>query len=260
MQHAAGAFFPKPRAGKVRRLRRTPRQIRRVLSEWRNCDVLLEIVARQQRHTRSEAKRRAWIIVCDDLRRKRTKEVARAVEKLPRHDLAGYANLAHRVLGQSSEEAPEVILRRLCESVECAWTKWRSALVRAQETRAVEDLHGFRVATKQLRYRIELLYGVGHQDLKAQLRRLAGLQDALGVWHDREMLHHAVAGAIARGAVLLNETPAVRILLGELEKDRMRQTAAVEKVFHLASEQPVRQPIDSGSANPALELEQNTPR
>jgi hypothetical protein len=34
------------------------------------------------------------------------------------------------------------------------------------------------------------------------------------------VLHYAVAGAIARDAVLLNETPAMRILLEELEKDR----------------------------------------
>jgi CHAD domain len=36
LQQAVSAFFPKPRSGKVRRLRRTPRRIRRVLGEWRN--------------------------------------------------------------------------------------------------------------------------------------------------------------------------------------------------------------------------------
>ena len=77
LQQAISAFFPKPRPGKVRRLRRTPRRIRRMLGEWRNCDVLLEIVARQQRRTRSEAKRRAWGFVRDYLLQKRSKEVAR---------------------------------------------------------------------------------------------------------------------------------------------------------------------------------------
>ena len=81
LQQAISAFFPKPRSGKVRRLRRTPRRIRRVLGEWRNCDVLLEIVARQQRRTRSEAKRRAWGFVRDYLLQKRSKEVARGGEK-----------------------------------------------------------------------------------------------------------------------------------------------------------------------------------
>ena len=45
LQQAVSAFFLKQRSGKVRRLRRTPRQIRRALGEWRNCDVLLKMVA-----------------------------------------------------------------------------------------------------------------------------------------------------------------------------------------------------------------------
>ena len=56
LQQAVTAFFPKPRSGKVRRLRRTPRRVRRMLGEWRNCDVLLEMIARRQRRTRSELK------------------------------------------------------------------------------------------------------------------------------------------------------------------------------------------------------------
>jgi CHAD domain-containing protein len=78
LQQAVSAFFPKPRSGKVRRLRQTPRRIRRALGEWRNCDVLLEMVAKQERRTRSEAKRQAWAFVRDYLRQKRGKEVARA--------------------------------------------------------------------------------------------------------------------------------------------------------------------------------------
>ena len=62
-----------------------------MLGEWRNCDVLLEIVARQQRRTRSEAKRRAWGFVRDYLLQKRSKEVARAEKKLLRQDLGNYA-------------------------------------------------------------------------------------------------------------------------------------------------------------------------
>lgn len=250
VQQVVSAFFPKPRSGKVRRLRRTPRRIRRVLGEWRNCDVLLETVARQQRRTRSEAKRRAWAFVRDYLLHKRSKEVARAGKKLLRQDLGDYAALAHRVLAQSPEESSEILMQRLGDSVEGAWTKWQSALVRAQETRAVKDLHALRVATKLLRYRTELLYDVGHRDMKGRLKWLAHLQDALGEWHDRQVLHQAVAEAIARAEVLLNEMQVVRILLGEVEKDRKHESIEVEKVFHLATEQPGRQQMDSCNQNP----------
>jgi CHAD domain-containing protein len=248
LQQAVSAFFPKPRSGKVRRLRRTPRRVRRMLGEWRNCDVLLEIVARQQRRTRSEAKRRAWAFVRDYLLQKRSKEVARAGKKLLRQDLSSYVALADKLLGQPTDERPEILMQRLCDSVQEAWTQWQSALTRAQETRAVNDLHVLRIATKDLRYRTELLYDVGHRQLKAQLKWLADLQDALGVWHDRQVLHQAVAAAVARAEILLKELQTARILLAELETDRSRQSQDVEKIFRLAIEHPGRREMESWSA------------
>ena len=238
LQQAVGALFPKPRSGKVQRLRRTPRRIRRALGEWRNCDVLLEMVAKQERRTRSEAKRQAWAFVRDYLRQQRGKEVARAEKKLLRQDLGDFAALAQRLLGQPTEETPEVLTARLRDSAQRAWSKWQTALSRAQETQAVEDLHGFRIATKDLRYRIELLYDLGERQLKARLKWLADLQEALGIWHDRQVLHQAVAEALAHAEVLLNEMQAARILLAELEKDRSLQAKEVEKIFRLAMEPP----------------------
>ena len=220
LQQAVSALFPKPRSGKVRRLRRTPRRIRRALGEWRNCDVLLEMVAKQQRRTRSEAKRRAWALVRDYLLRKRSKEVARAGKKLRRQDLGDYAALSQRLLGQPAEENPEVLMQRLRASVQERGSIGKPLWARAQETRAADDLHALRIATKDLRYRTELLYDVGHRQLKAQLEWLAELQEAIGVWHDRQVFHQAVAEALSRAEILLNEMPAVRILLAELEKDR----------------------------------------
>jgi len=250
LQQAVSALFPKPRSGKVRRLRRTPRRIRRALGEWRNCDVLLEMVAKQQRRTRSEAKRRAWAWVRDYLLQKRSKEVARAEKKLRRVDLGGYAALSQRLLGQPSEEIPEVLMERLRGSAGRAWRKWHNALSRAQETRAAEDLHGFRIATKDLRYRTELLYDVGERQLKAWLQWLADLQEALGVWHDRQVLDQAVAEAVARTEILLKELPTSRILLAELETDQSRQSRDVEKIFRLAMEHPEGKQLESWSANP----------
>jgi CHAD domain-containing protein len=242
LQQALGAFFPKPRSGKVRRLRRTPRRIRRALGEWRNCDVLLEIVERRQRRTRSDAKLRAWGFVRDYLLQKRAKEVTRAGKKLRRQELADYAALAQKLLVRPAEESPELLMQRLCDGVEGAWTEWQSALTRAQETGALGDLHAFRIATKNLRYRTELLRDVGHKHLKAQLKWLANLQDAIGVWHDRQVLYQAVAKAVARTETLLHERPTVRILLAELEKDCKRERAEVEKIFRLAIEHPKRLP------------------
>ena len=122
LQQAIDALFPKPRSAKVRRLRRTPRRIRRALGEWRNCDVLLEIVARQQRRTRSEAKRQAWTIIRDYLLQKRAKEIGRAGKKLLREALGDYAARAEKVLRQAGDESPEILMQRLGASVSGAWT------------------------------------------------------------------------------------------------------------------------------------------
>ena len=245
LQQAIDALFPKPRSAKVRRLRRTPRRIRRALGEWRNCDVLLEIVARQRRRTRSEAKRHAWEFVRDYLLQKRSKDVARAGNKLLREDLGDYAARAERVLRQAADESPETLMQRLGDSAQEAWIAWRSGLARAQETRATADLHGLRIATKVLRYRTELLYDAGAKQLKAELKSLADLQDAIGVWHDRQVLHRAVAEALARAEVLLNEMQAVRILLAELQKDRSRQADEVEKIFRLAMAHAANHPMET---------------
>jgi len=238
LQQAVSAYFPKPRSRKVRRLRRVPRQIRRALGEWRNYEVLLEIVAGQQRRTRSEGKRRGWEFVRDFLLQRRAKEVPRAGKKLLRHDMADFAALAHKLLSQPADENPEVVMQRLRDNVEGAWSDWQAALDRALETRAVGELHRFRTATKVLRYRTELLYDVGYMQRKAELKWLAELQDAIGVLHDRQLLYQAVARAVAREEVLLNELPTARILLAELESDRKHERVDVEKIFRLACERP----------------------
>ncbi len=247
LQQTLDALFPKLRAAKARRLRRMPRRIRRALGEWRNCDVVLELVARQQRRTRSDDKRQAWIIIRDHLLRKRAKAVARAVKRLLRTDLGDYAARARKVLRQPSDESPDLLIKRLGDSVHGAQIAWQASLTRAQETRAPGDLHGLRIATKVLRYRTELLYDLGAKNLKPQLKWLAALQDALGVWHDRQVLHQAVAEALAREEVLLNEMQAARILLAQLQKDRVYQAEAVEKIFHLAMERSPDQWMTSGS-------------
>jgi CHAD domain-containing protein len=222
-----------------------------MLGEWRNCDVLLDLVSRQQRRTRSDLKKQAWELVREHLLQTREKQVARVGKKLPRQDLVGYAALARALTGRPPHESPEILIERLCGSVQRAWTKWQSVLARAEKTRAVNDLHAFRVATKDLRYRTELLYDLGHKELKPQLKWLEELQDRLGIWHDRQVLNEAVARALARPELLLNELAAVRMLLTELEKDRSRQAQDGETILRLATEHPGRKEMESWGVNPS---------
>jgi len=238
VQQAVNALFPKPRAGKVRQLHRTPRRVRRALGEWRNCDVLLDLVRRRLRRARSEAKRRAWELVHAYLLEKRNAEIARARKKLLRQDPAGYANLARWLLDHPPSEVTDTIMARLHESVTDAWNGWQSALAHAQDTRTVSDMHALRVATKALRYRLELVHDVSPERMKLELTWLADLQEALGAWHDRQLLQQAVAEAVGRADTLLNELTSARILLGELDAARRRPARDVDRIFALAREAP----------------------
>jgi hypothetical protein len=76
------------------------------------------------------------------------------------------------------------------------------------------------------------------------------LQETIGVWHDRQVLHQGVAEAVARAEVLLNELPTARILLAELESDRSRDSEDIENIFRLAIEHPGRKQMESWSENP----------
>src|SRR5262245_36986720 len=211
------ALFPKPRSGKVQQLRRMARRVRRALGDWRNDDVLLDLVARRERRVRNDAKRRAWEFVRAYLIEKREADTARGRKKLLRQDTGDCADLARRLLDHPSAGSAGSLDRRLSDSVQGAWAQWQAALARAQDTRAVTDLHAFRVASKRLRYRVELLHELGHGRMKPQLTWLEGLQGALGTWHDRQLLHQAIAEAVGRPDILLNELPIARLLLAELE-------------------------------------------
>jgi len=238
LQQAVSAFFPKPRSGKARQLRRTARRVRRALGDWRDCDVLLDLVERRQRRARREAKRRAWELVRAYLLEKRSTERGRARKKLLRQDADDCTALVRWLLDHPPAGGARPLGQRLSGKVRDAWAEWQSALARAQDTQAVADLHGFRVATKDLRYRLELLHDLGLEPMKRQLRWLADLQGALGGWHDREMLHQAIAEAVGRPAIVLNALPSARVLLAELETERSRPPKDVERIFRLALEHP----------------------
>src|SRR4029453_4087110 len=130
------AFFPKPRSGKVRRLRRTARRVRRALGQWRKRDFLLELVGRQQRRARGEAKRRAWEFVRAYLLEKRSAESARARKKLLRQDPADCAALARRLLDHPPANSAGPLGPRLSPGVRRAGGSWRPAPARRPATGA----------------------------------------------------------------------------------------------------------------------------
>ena len=246
LQQSVTALFPKPRPAKVRRLRRPLRRVRRFLGEWRNCDVVLEMVLREQRRTRSKAKRQAWEQVRQHLLQKRSDQVARARKKLLRQDLVDFSGRIGKLIDQPrDEENAEALTVRLRAGIEAAWSRWESSLAQAMKTREPRDTHALRIATKAMRYRTELLHDLGDASTQPLLGWLKELQETLGLWHDRQVLYQMIAEALARPEFLLQESDAARTLLTVLEKDRSQQGTATDKIFRLALEHTGRKQMET---------------
>lgn len=238
LQQSLTALSSKSPKKRVRRLRQTLRGVRRTLGEWRNCDVALDLLARERRRTRARTTPDCWKPVAEYAGEKRSRQITLAQRKLRKYDLADFSRRVQKWLDQFEEAKDGEALAALGASVETGWRQWHSALARARKTCETDDLHRFRIASKRLRYRIEMLRDLGNKDVRPVIQWLKALQEAVGLWHDQQSLRAVTAEALARPEFLLAESEAARSLLAELEKHRLRQSEAVEKIFHLAETPP----------------------
>ena len=240
VQEGITALFPRPRPKKVRKIRRGLHQARRILGEWRNCDVVIALVEKKQRRARSPVKKSAWELAHRRLVDRRARQMSLAHRKLSKHAWGDFAARLEKLLDRSARQTDNELTAALGGSVEAARNQWRSALDRAKKSGADADLHAFRIAIKRFRYRIELLRDLGDKETKPTIRWLKRLQQALGKWHDHQIRDQMMAEVLARPEILLREFEAVRVLLGELAKDRRRQEAVVQEIFRAADELPQR--------------------
>lgn len=235
LQQTLAALFPQSRARRLRTLRRTLRDSRRALGPWRNCDVVLQRLERKQRQTRSAEKRRAWALVVASVRKSRRREIRRARKRLVRLGLFELTEDVETLLKapgparQTAEVSP-------VEIVAPARAQWQEALTRALEDRRPENIHRFRIETKRLRYRIELLRDLGAKDTAPSLGWLRGLQDALGGWHDRLELGRRIADSLASPELLHDQPRVSIILLTELEKENRLAASELDELMHEASD------------------------
>jgi hypothetical protein len=77
-----------------------------------------------------------------------------------------------------------------------------------------------RIATKRLRYRVELAGELGEVDAEPLLDWCRNLQERLGAWHDHQILQRSMADALGRPEVVLSDLGAVQIGLAELDRER----------------------------------------
>jgi len=236
LQQRLSVFFPKPRSNKIRKLRRDLRRIRRRLGEWRNCDVLLGLVACESNAADNPEKAGAWKLVRDYLAERRSQQIRRCRRKMQKYDRPDFFAKLEKILSALPDQEQTRLRERARDAENAARQKWQAALSQAAASYAPRDLHAFRIATKRLRYRAELIRQLGDGNRSAVLDSLKTIQDLLGKWHDRQSLQVVIAEAVAQPELLIREPVLARVALQELERIQVDEEKQARDIINFACE------------------------
>ncbi len=210
LQQVLDLLYPKPRTHELRNFRRQIRRSRRALGDVRNGDVLLESVGRTLSRKRS-ARRDAWTAVHNYLLKRRSEDFGRAMRKFGKMNLAVfYVNLKELLqrdkVNDHSEDphayaagaANPTFANNLTGALESTWNRFEDQIAQSHRHSRPEVIHGARIATKRLRYLLEVFREFevpGSADALISLRQL---QKYLGDWHDLEILEQMMIEMLAR--------------------------------------------------------------
>jgi CHAD domain-containing protein len=234
LQQALRVITPKPKPAKSKKTIRVLRQVRQALGPCRNLDVNLGLIREKRQHAAAGMIQRAWEMVEGDLEEKRQSLLERARRTVAYHDIFAFIERAKAVLkaADHDDEAFETsAIGKLEETVSESMTTWEEAFATAYEQRDASALHGFRLASKKLRYRAELLVDLGQGNTRPMVDELKKLQRALGDWHDRWVLMRQVAEFVAQPEFLADHPDLSRILLAEMEKEQQRNESAIDQLL-----------------------------
>lgn len=219
LQQVLDLLYPAPRPREIRRLRRKLRRCRRTLGEVRNCDVLLDRVETTL-HRKQAGYRDVWTAVAHYLHQRRTESFEKALGKLSKVNLAVFyvrlktclavngaspASDAHTHAGHHAPHLPpienttaEPFSDLVAQALDRVWKGFETQIDLSHRDPRAPVLHGVRIATKRLRYLIEVIHAfevLGSAELLAWLRKL---QQHLGEWHDLEVLEQMMIEMVAR--------------------------------------------------------------
>jgi CHAD domain-containing protein len=253
LQQVLDLLYPKPRAQEVRRFRNQIRRCRQLLGEVRNYDVMLEIVSRSLARKRS-ARREAWTAVQHFLLLRRSETFAHTIRKVGKLnlsvlyvDLKEYlqrASTPDRVTAQPGqpEEAPHAELGLdLNRALELVWNRFESQIAHSHRDSHPEIVHGARIATKRLRYLLEVFHEFGAAGSADALICLRQLQKDLGDWHDLVVLEQVMIEMLARTEFLRDHLTLAMHVQKLILRNRENRVALEEKYYRLSGDSPEMQ-------------------
>jgi CHAD domain-containing protein len=213
LQQILDLLYPKPRPRGLGGLRQRVRRARRCLSEVRNCDVLLERVEKQLAAKRA-SRREIRLALRQYLRDRRAESFEKSLRKLGKVNLAvfylelrrflapgpGARGGARRGRHQAAAEelTPELFYQHIGMALERVWQAFETQLALSHRDPRPAVLHSTRIATKRLRYLLEVVAAFDVPAAQENLRWLRQVQRRLGEWHDLEVLEQMMIEMVAR--------------------------------------------------------------
>jgi CHAD domain-containing protein len=225
---AFGVTFQDRLGEKTRmRLEKQLKRLTKIVGPLRDLDVLVALVEQRAATAVSDIERAALEHLLETLDERRSLAAAGAVTRLRKLELEALSDRLRRaardvVAGLGPDEAQRAYARMLLEGLIVAAAEQEPARDGIEH---VEQLHGLRIAIKELRYALEFLEPVLGQHFATLYARAEALQELLGMHHDLTVLGEIVskqsqhlaarsrpalaAGLQQAGAALLAERRAV---------------------------------------------------
>ena len=249
LQQVLDLLYPDPQPQMVRRSRKQIRRCRQLLGDVRNCDVMLEIVNRSLARKRS-ARREAWTAVQHFLIMRRSEAFLVAVRKVGKLNLSIlYVNLkellehdnAHHPSADAShppgdDAARPKFANDLNQALESVWNHFADQIAHSHRDSHPEIIHGARIATKRLRYLLEVFHELGAPGSADALICLRQLQKDLGDWHDLVVLEQMTIEMLAHTKFLRDHLPLAMQVEKLILRNRENRVGLEEKYFHLSGE------------------------
>lgn len=212
-------IYGKPSPRYARKLRARIKRSRRVLSELADCDVLLKIAQASLAQTPAEGKA-AWETVIRFIQKRRMKIVPKSLAKVSRIEFSAPCSKVLRDFQENGchprvysdgklqeltpEEADELVQQRILRTLARLWRDFESIVEESRESSREQVIHGVRIATKRLRYLVEVMKNLDVPRSQYVLSHLRELQRTIGEWHDMEVLEQMTSNLLVQKKFVRN--------------------------------------------------------
>lgn len=195
-------------------LTRSIRRVTRALADVREMDVVRKVLRRMPAETGCSS---VTLLRLDEMcERSRDRALKSARRRLDRVDWTRADSRVARLAERLEDVKPDLLARQVIIEVRQRAADCVEALRHAGVMYAVDPLHAVRLATKKLRYTLELAGDMLGSDMGATTRQLKRFQEVLGDLHDAQMTQEHVRDAAGRARSRVRATE-LDALHGELE-------------------------------------------